>query len=46
VKSVHQSNLFVGRNDITFTASELPKGTYIIKAYTADKLETGKFIKM
>lgn len=46
VKTISQTNLFVGRNDITFTASDLPKGTYIIKAHSTDKVETGKFIKM
>ena len=46
VKTVRADNLTKGENKVKFNASDLPKGTYIIKVTGAGNNATGKFIKL
>lgn len=44
VKRIEKTNAFVGRNEIVFSASDLPQGTYIIRVQSGKQIETTKYI--
>lgn len=44
VKRIEKTNASVGRNEIVFSASDLPQGTYIIRVQSGDQIETTKYI--
>lgn len=46
VKSINRTNMYVGKNEINFNASDLPQGTYVIRVQAGDQIETTKYIKM
>ena len=46
VKSINKTNMFVGRNEVFFSASELPQGTYIIRVQAGNQIESTKYIKL
>lgn len=46
VKRIEKTNAFVGRNEIVFSASDLPQGTYIIQVQSGKQVETTKYIVM
>ncbi|WP_159038561.1 T9SS type A sorting domain-containing protein [Brumimicrobium mesophilum] len=46
VKRIQKTNAHVGRNEINFSASELPQGTYIIRVQSGSQVENTKFVKM
>ncbi|MEX1192505.1 MAG: T9SS type A sorting domain-containing protein [Brumimicrobium sp.] len=46
VKRIEKTNASVGRNEIVFSASDLPQGTYIIRVQSGDQIESTKFIRM
>lgn len=46
VKRIDRTNMHVGKNEIFFSASDLPQGTYIIRVQAGDQIETTKYIKM
>lgn len=46
VKRIQKTNAHVGRNEIGFSASELPQGTYIIRVQSGNQVENTKFVKM
>ena len=46
VKTVQKTNLMEGRNEVVFSTSELPQGTYIIRVRAGQEIQTTKFIKM
>jgi hypothetical protein len=46
VKRIEKTNAFVGRNEIVFSASDLPQGTYIIRVQSGKQIETTKYIVM
>lgn len=46
VKSINKTNMFVGRNEVFFSASELPQGTYLIRVQAGSQIETIKYIKL
>jgi hypothetical protein len=46
VKKIDRTNMHVGKNEIFFSASDLPQGTYIIRVQAGDQIETTKYIKM
>lgn len=46
VKSISKTNLYVGKNEVFFSASDLPQGTYIIRVQIGNQIETAKYIKM
>jgi hypothetical protein len=46
VKRIEKTNAFVGRNEIVFSASDLPQGTYIIRVQSGNQIETTKYIVM
>ncbi|MDX1651788.1 MAG: T9SS type A sorting domain-containing protein [Brumimicrobium sp.] len=46
VKRIEKTNVSVGRNEVVFDASDLPQGTYIIRAQSGKQVETTKFMKM
>ncbi|MEX1001975.1 MAG: T9SS type A sorting domain-containing protein [Crocinitomicaceae bacterium] len=45
IRNINETNVSAGVNNVTFGASDLPKGTYIIRLTAGDKVETTKFIK-
>ncbi|MBK7130636.1 MAG: T9SS type A sorting domain-containing protein [Crocinitomicaceae bacterium] len=45
VQEVSQQNMNKGSNIITFDASELPRGTYVVRLTAGSLVETTKFIK-
>lgn len=45
VGEVTKSNLSSGKNVISFDASELPRGTYVIRLTAGSMVETTKFVK-
>lgn len=46
VKSINKPNMFVGKNEVSFSASELPQGTYLIRVQAGSQIETIKYIKL
>lgn len=46
VKSINKPNMFVGKNEVFFSASELPQGTYLIRVQAGNQVETIKYIKL
>jgi len=46
VKRIEKTNAFAGRNEIVFSASDLPQGTYIIRVQSGKQIETTKYIVM
>jgi hypothetical protein len=46
VKRIQKTNAHVGRNEVGFSASELPQGTYLIRVQSGEQVENTKFIKM
>jgi hypothetical protein len=46
VKRIEKTNAFVGRNEIVFSASDLPQGIYIIRVQSGKQIETTKYIVM
>jgi hypothetical protein len=46
VKTVQKTNLMEGRNEVVFSTSDLPQGTYIIRVRAGQEIQTTKFIKM
>lgn len=46
VKTVQKTNLMEGRNEVVFSTSELPQGTYIIRVRAGQEIQSTKFIKM
>jgi hypothetical protein len=46
VKRIDRTNMHVGKNEIFFSASDLPQGTYIIRVQAGNQIETTKYIKM
>jgi hypothetical protein len=46
VKSINRTNMHEGKNEIFFSASDLPQGTYIIRVQAGQQIETTKYIKM
>ncbi len=46
VKRIQKTDAHVGRNEIGFSASELPQGTYIIRVQSGNQVENTKFVKM
>ncbi|WP_158276204.1 T9SS type A sorting domain-containing protein [Brumimicrobium oceani] len=46
VKRIQKTDAHVGRNEIGFSASELPQGTYIIRVQSGSQVENTKFVKM
>ena len=46
VKSIQKTNLMEGRNEVVFSTSGLPQGTYIIRVRAGEEIQTTKFIKM
>ncbi len=46
VKSINRTNMYMGKNEIFFSASDLPQGTYLIRVQAGDQIETTKYIKM
>jgi hypothetical protein len=45
VTEIREGNMPAGENKISFGATELAKGTYIIRLNAGDRVETSKFIK-
>ncbi|RYM33048.1 T9SS type A sorting domain-containing protein [Brumimicrobium glaciale] len=46
VKRIQKTDAHVGRNEIGFSASELPQGTYILRVQSGNQVENTKFVKM
>jgi hypothetical protein len=46
VKRIDRTNMHEGKNEIFFSASDLPQGTYIIRVQAGNQIETTKYIKM
>lgn len=46
VKRIDRTNMHEGKNEIFFSASDLPQGTYIIRVQAGQQIETTKYIKM
>ncbi len=46
VKSITITDAHIGRNEIMFSAEDLPQGTYLIRAKSGQQRQTTKFVKM
>lgn len=46
VKQLNRPNMHVGKNEVFFSASDLPQGTYIIRVQAGQQIETIKYIKL
>lgn len=46
VKQINMTNMYEGKNEVFFSASDLPQGTYLIRLQSGDQIETAKYIKL
>lgn len=46
VKRIEKTDAFIGRNEVVFSAEDLPQGTYLIRVQSGNQFETTKFMKM
>ncbi|PKR80872.1 hypothetical protein CW751_06790 [Brumimicrobium salinarum] len=46
VKRIRKTDAHIGRNEIGFSVSDLPQGTYLIRVQSGDQIENTKFVKM
>lgn len=46
VKRIQKTDAHIGRNEIGFSSSELPQGTYLIRVQSGNQVENTKFVKM
>lgn len=46
VKRIEKTNAHIGRNEVVFSAEDLPQGTYLIRVKSGSQMETTKFMKM
>jgi hypothetical protein len=46
VKRIEKTNAFIGRNEVVFSAEDLPQGTYLIRVKSGTQFQTTKFMKM
>ena len=46
VKRIQKTNAHTGRNEIGFSAAELPQGTYLVRVQSGNQVENTKFVKM
>lgn len=46
VKRIEKTNAHIGRNEVVFSAEDLPQGTYLIRVKSGTQMETTKFMKM
>jgi hypothetical protein len=46
VKRIEKTNAYIGRNEVVFSAEDLPQGTYLIRVKSGKQMKTTKFMKM
>ncbi len=46
VKRIEKTNAHIGRNEVVFSAEDLPQGTYLIRVKSGTQFQTTKFMKM
>lgn len=46
VKRIEKTDAFIGRNEVVFSAEDLPQGTYLIRVQSGNQFETTKFMKL
>lgn len=46
VKRIEKTNAHIGRNEVVFSAEDLPQGTYLIRVKSGTQMQTTKFMKM
>ncbi|MGM0477591.1 MAG: T9SS type A sorting domain-containing protein [Bacteroidota bacterium] len=46
VKNLTVTDAHIGRNEVMFSAEDLPQGTYLIRAKSGQQRQTTKFVKM
>jgi hypothetical protein len=46
VKRIQKTNAMIGRNEVVFSAEDLPQGTYLIRVQSGNQVQTTKFMKM